>query len=342
MRFLPLLLALTLLPVAAPRASAGSDAVPGGRWTSARPDGHAPIGVMGDHTHHAGEWMLSYRFMRMDMKGLRDGTKELSRDDVFDRGYMVSPVRMTMEMHMFGAMFAPTDDLTLMAMAPYVRYSMDLVTRMGETFTTESDGIGDIRLSGLLVLHRWSRQQVHLNAGVGLPTGSITARDGTPAGPDRQLPYPMQPGSGTVDLLPGVTYLGQVDDWSWGGQATGTFRLGTNDRGYSLGNRGEATAWGARKLTRWLSGSLRLDGRTWGGVDGGDAALDPQMVPTANPHALGGRELDAALGVNLYGRGGAIRGHRLAAEVAVPIYRSLDGPQLETDWKLTVGWQYAR
>jgi len=39
-----------------------------------RPDGHAPIGVMGDHTHEAGEWMLSYRYRLMFMDGNRDGT----------------------------------------------------------------------------------------------------------------------------------------------------------------------------------------------------------------------------------------------------------------------------
>lgn len=39
--------------------------------TSVRADGHAPIGVMGDHTHAAGEWMFSYRYMRMEMGGQR-------------------------------------------------------------------------------------------------------------------------------------------------------------------------------------------------------------------------------------------------------------------------------
>ena len=32
------------------------------------PDAHAPIGVMGDHTHAQGEWMFSYRFMHMSME----------------------------------------------------------------------------------------------------------------------------------------------------------------------------------------------------------------------------------------------------------------------------------
>ena len=41
-------------------------------------DGHAPIGVMGDHVHGAGEVMLTYRLMPMAMKGLQNGTAELS------------------------------------------------------------------------------------------------------------------------------------------------------------------------------------------------------------------------------------------------------------------------
>ena len=45
---------------------------------SKRPDGHAPIGVMGDHTHKAGEWMASYRYMRMEMEGSLDGSDGIS------------------------------------------------------------------------------------------------------------------------------------------------------------------------------------------------------------------------------------------------------------------------
>jgi len=41
-----------------------------GPWTAARPDGHAPISVMGDHMHKMGEWMVSYRYMSMEMEGL--------------------------------------------------------------------------------------------------------------------------------------------------------------------------------------------------------------------------------------------------------------------------------
>jgi len=38
---------------------------------------HSPIGLMGDHRHKKGEWMTSYRFMRMDTAiiGLDNGSK---------------------------------------------------------------------------------------------------------------------------------------------------------------------------------------------------------------------------------------------------------------------------
>ena len=35
-----------------------------------RPDGHAPIGVIGDHVHKQGEFMVSFRLMMMRMEGV--------------------------------------------------------------------------------------------------------------------------------------------------------------------------------------------------------------------------------------------------------------------------------
>ncbi len=243
-------------------------------------------------------------------------------------------------MHMLGAMYGATDKLNLMAMLPYVRLSMDHVTRMGGTFTTTTDGIGDAKVTALYLLGRWGRQQLHLNAGIGLPTGSVDEKGDTPAGSNQKLPYPMQLGSGTIDLLPGITYVGQSDDWSWGGQLGATIRLGDNSEGYTLGNRVAATFWSARKWTDSFSTSVRLAGSSWGNIDGRDDELNPAMVPTADPRLRGGKRIDLLFGFNLLGRGGALKGHRVALELGRPIYQTLDGPQLETDWSVTLGWQH--
>ncbi len=304
-----------------------------------RPDSHAPLGVMGDHTHHKGEVMFSYRYMHMDMQGNRDGTSNRSSAEVL-QGFPITPTKMSMAMHMLGGMYAPADDVTLTLMVPWVQLHMDHLNRMGVHFSTGSQGLGDIKFAALKVLSRSEFDQLHLNLGISIPTGSINKRDRTPLGRVR-LPYPMQLGSGTLDLMPGLTYVRQLGDWSFGSQAIATLHLFENSKDYRLGDRLQLSLWISRVLVQSLSASLRLEGQSWGNISGSDAVLTPGMVPTADPDRRGGRRLDAGFGLNWTFQQGPLKGHRLAAEVLVPVYQWLDGPQLETDWTTILGWQRA-
>lgn len=325
----------TIISIAALLASTNLSAH---NYDLGRPDSHAPYGVMGDHLHKTGEFMFSYRFMRMEMDDNAVGSDTISDAEVFtSQGFPVAPTRMTMDMHMFGAMYAPSDKLTLMAMLPLLDISMDhLVVPMNVRFTTETSGIGDIKLGGLYSLYKQGAHSVHLNASISLPTGSTDERDDTPAMANAILPYPMQLGSGTYDFLPGITYTGQSSRWSWGAQLMGTIRTGRNDEGYTLGDKLEATSWIAHKWNDSFSTSFRLAVTSWGDVDGADGRLNPNMVPTANPSLRGGDRIDALVGLNY-----KLGGFRLAAEVGTPIHQDLDGPQLQTDWISTIGVQYA-
>ena len=305
---------------------------------------HAPISVMGDHTHKKGEWMFSYRFMNMKMEGNRAGTNDLSAQQVGTRfGFNIVPTKMTGRMHMFGAMYAPDDRITLMAMLPYVEKSMEhVILSNGVNFTTRSRGWGDFKLSGLVPVYENGGHKVHLNLGFSAPTGDIGARDSNPAsgGAEVILPYPMQLGSGTWDLLPGITYVGCQDKICWGGQYNATLRLDENDHDYTLGDRHNVTTWGAYSWHRSLSTSLRLGWTDWGNIDGADPQLNPAVVQTANPDFQGGSRLDLGVGVNYSVMPGTMAGNRLALEMTFPVHQDLDGVQLETDWILTAGWQY--
>lgn len=303
-------------------------------------DDHAPIGVMGDHAHKKGEWMLSYRYMYMRMSGMRSGGQNLSKQQVH-RDYMVSPTTMDMHMHMLGGMYSPHDKVTLMAMVPIIQQEMDHETRNGTEFTTRSWGVGDTRLSALIPVLKREHHEVILSPGISLPTGSINQRDNTPMGDNQKLPYPMQLGSGTYDLIPSVTYRGKHGKLGWGAQAGGTIRLGRNDEQYRLGNTAHLTPWVSYQPYKGISTSLRLKGQTWGHVRGGDADLNSNVVPTANQHSLGGKRIDLIAGVNLLKSTGIFKNHRLAVEFGVPIYQNLDGPQLETDFYVTAGWQWS-
>ncbi len=305
--------------------------------------GNEPIGVMGAHAHSQGDWMFSYRFMRMDMDGNRDDSDRVSTSKVL-KDYMIAPKSMTMDMHMVGAMYGVNDDVTVMLMVPYLDVEMDHVTRMGAKFTTRTHGIGDVKLSSLIRLQEWNGGQLNLNAGISIPTGSIDEKDDTPAGANQHLPYPMQPGSGTYDLMPGLTYLGNNDSLSWGAQGVGTIRLSDNDNDYSLGDRFNLTTWIVRDWTSQFSSSLRVNGEWWGNIDGSDRKLSPMapnMVPTADPDKRAGRRFDLLVGASFSPASGWFAGQRIAAEFGAPVYQNLDGPQLETDWTVTVGWQLA-
>jgi hypothetical protein len=305
--------------------------------------GNEPIGVMGAHAHSQGDWMFSYRFMRMDMDGNRDDSDRISTNRVL-KDYMIAPQSMTMDMHMLGAMYGVNDDVTVMLMVPYLDVEMDHVTRMGAKFTTRTNGIGDVKLSSLIRVQEWNGGQLSLNAGISIPTGSIDEKDDTPAGANQHLPYPMQLGSGTYDLLPGLTYLGNNDSLSWGAQAVGTIRLSDNDNDYSLGDRFNLTTWIVKDWTSQFSSSLRVNGEWWSNVDGSDRKLSPMapnMVPTADPDKRAGRRFDLLVGASFSPASGWFAGQRIAAEFGAPVYQNLDGPQLETDWTVTVGWQLA-
>ena len=296
-----------------------------------------PISVLGTHTHLADEWMVGYKYMSMEMEGNRNGTSRVSVDDVLD-DFMVAPLKMTMEMHMAMVMYAPSDDLTLMGMLPYVRKKMNRITRTNVSFTTKSDGVGDAELSALYTFYRHNADEHRfiVVAGLSLPTGSIDERDflANPSQGRQKLPYPMQLGSGTVDLPPGLTYLGQSERLAWGVEFDTRIRLGRNSNHYALGNRFHAAAWGNWEWTDWMAPFVRFDAESWGDIDGADPDLNPAMAPTADPTRRGGDRIDFFIPE------GMLKGQRLGIQVGRPIHQSLHGPQLETDWTFAIGWQW--
>ncbi len=326
-----------------------------------RADSHAPIGVMQDHMHKKGDWMVSYRFMRMHMDGNRNGTDNLTPEEIattFPNRFSgmpgqpptlrVVPTEMTTQMHMVGGMYAPTDNVTLMVMTHYIDRKMDHVTFQGGSgtaelgrFTTVSQGLGDSTMAALIRLYDDETHHLHLNAGLGLPTGSITEEDSVlaPNGmtPTVRLPYAMQLGSGTFDAMPGLTYTGISGQYGWGAQYRSAIRLGRNSADYSLGDRHMITAWGSYLFNNAVSGSLRVTGETEESIDGIDDLI-AAPVQTADPDNFGGERVSLSLGMNAVIPHGVLKGHRFSAELTVPLYQDLNGPQLERDNAFILGW----
>jgi hypothetical protein len=301
-----------------------------------RPDGMAPAGVFGDHTlNTGGRVLLSYRFNNTSYDGLLNGTSSVSNASVFNN-FTLAPVHETAQTHYFVAEFGPTDDFTFQFILPVIDHRMEFVNAAGQHFFTDVTDLYDLQFNTMYVLWRGDRQQLHLNLGMRTPNGIFDEQGMFPTPTSPALTYPMRTSDGTWDFLPGATYRGQSDYWTWGAQVLGTKRFGKNKFDYRLGDELVLNAWAARKLTDSFSGSVRLNGDLWGNIVGADHRLNQSLVPSNVPGLQAGRLLNLLFGVNYVVPTGVLRGQRVGVEGGIPVFQSLMGPQLQQRYQIWV------
>jgi hypothetical protein len=324
--------------------------------TTARAITHAPIGVMGDHLHKKGEFMMSYRFINMQMSGNIQGSDNISNDDIVTTianpnappaTVRVVPKDMSTNMHMLGYMYAPTNDITLMAMISYIDRDMTLTTyqgMMGTTvlgdFDSGSSGLADSKIAVLYRLFDSPKHKLHANLGWIIPTGSVeeTGEVLTPMNMHMtiRLPYSMQTSTGSHQGEFGLTYNGYFDNTSWGAQGLFTSSLGKNDEAYEPGNKTQFTGWAAYAFSDTASVSMRLKYSTSEEINGVDAQISAP-VTTANPNNYGADILDLGLGVNTL----FVNKHRFALEYSISLNYKVNGVQMDMESMLTLGYQIA-
>jgi len=297
-----------------------------------RPGDHAPAGVPDARCPKNAPWMFSLTSTYTAFDGLRDGSKRIDTDDALGLGYTQVPESMETSRTTLGLMYSATDALTLSASVPWTANSITLRTNLGERFSMDSSGIGDVQVGADLVAWQLDEQSVSCGLALGIPTGSITETGGMPGAPAARLEYAMQLGSGTYDLMPRLDWRMNADPYSYGVGLTGTVHTGTNDEGYALGDRFSASAWGAQEWTPTLSGSARVTAARWGNVRGADPNLDPSLSPTHDPALQGGHRFDGALGVNWLPFKGRCAGSVIGLELGMPLAEDLDGPQSSEEW----------
>lgn len=147
--------------------------------------GHAPIGIMGDHLHKKNEFMFSFRFMQMQMKDNLINGKKTSNEQILNQPNIFSsmpgmpenlsivPDNMKMNMLMFGLMYAPTNEITLMGMGTFVEKNMELSTyspMMGRnflgTFNTSAQDLSNFSVVALIKFHENSYSRSHFHLGI--------------------------------------------------------------------------------------------------------------------------------------------------------------------------------
>jgi len=325
---------------------------------------HPSAGLMNDHVHDGGEFMIGLRYTRQAFDGPnRSGTDEISDADILTAGYTRRATSMTMDMVMLDLMFAPSDNLTLMVMPHWMRHEMTMVgidpmagmdmghggmdhgdmdmghgghhsLGFGQTMTHATEGFGDTLVSASFKFADTPALKAHGTLGVWLPTGAVDRRNGD----GTFVHYGMQGGSGTLDIEPMLTVSGGgTGAFGWGAQASYRYRTSdANDSGFAFGDRAMVTGWTSYRASNAVSLTGRLALESEGAIVGHYNGPHNHSAPSDRQENYGGDVVLAALGANFaLPVGGAMR-PQLGLEAGVPIYQDLNGIQVPQDWRLSV------
>ncbi len=302
-------------------------------------------------------WSLSYRYIQLKFSGHRNGTDDISNNEVLWDGNPLNrtdenfPI-LTQEIHQQASIFEISSDITdrlsLNIIIPYIAQETKhrSIIPNFERFVIRSEGLGDISVVSTYLLWQKRQHYLMLNTGISLPTGAINEEGDTPApGANNQLPYTMQLGSGTVEASPGITYFGKSNRMNFGAQVLGTLRMGRNYRGYSLGDRLSVNAWLHPKPFTCFQPSIKIAAQFWEKIDGIDREFrqfQPSFFPAAvaDPDKFGGKKVHCLFGMKIRCPRRNLIQHTFEIEGGIPIYQSLNGPQPKEVWRINVSWNW--
>jgi hypothetical protein len=260
----------------------------------------------------------------------------------------VIPRKMTMRMIMLGAMYAPSDKITLMGMAMFNDKEMELDTYRGMmnrnylgSFETSSSDLSKISLSVLINLHENKSSRWHLIGGLEKSIGENTKKGMvlTPMNTNTSitLPYGMQPSDKALRLLTGVTNVTKINNFVLGNQIL--FRKSIEEEDWNFGDEFEYNLWFQGSFNDNISYSLRLNYLDTDSINGKNENI-MAPVQTANPRNYGGEILNIGIGFNfitnfLPGK----HSDRLAIEYIIPIDQDKSGLQMKNEAKFIIGFQ---
>jgi hypothetical protein len=295
---------------------------------------NAPAGIMGDHLHKKGEVMGMYSASYSSMRGIYDMTESEALAQ-----YGQSPHKMRMRMLMAMGMYGVTDNFNIMVMGHFMDMNMTSFMKMGmmtHSHEHETSGIGDVEISGLYKIFDDGAQKAQANLGLILPTGSIDEKHND-HGTIKRMSYMMQLGSGSYSLRPQFSWGKRVEQYEFGTQIGGTFRLNKNSNDYKLGNVYNTTAWAVRNIDERFGVTSRVNYTQTGNVDGADSTLDTSSTATNNPKFQHRKQLDALLGFNV----NIANNVKVLLEGGVPIYQETGKGMMKNRYSVNLALQHS-
>jgi hypothetical protein len=323
-------------------ADAASEASAGEADDRAKPSPRSspppPLGVRFGEPLEGQRFRVAYSFEQMQRKGMLSGDNQVSPSDVLNGSfnpYNRTPRRLELTAHTVQLAYAPHPRATLVVEVPFLMKKLRTRDDQGRVTQEQTQGVGDIGFALVVPFIRKGNERSQVHIGFDIPTGSIRR-----GGDETRLPFDSQIGNGSYDFEWGWTYRGELDWFSWGGQATGRHPIDRNDLHYRTGSRFDISGWGAVRLLAGMSSSLRVGWHKQNNirVASGDFRAGTINDPSDNPKARGGFGFTVSPGLTV--EWPQLSNQRVAVEFDIPVYQNLDGPQLKEQWSVRAGWQW--
>lgn len=313
----------------------------------------APMGVFGADMPAAGKWGLSATANFANLSGIKMGTRTVSNEFIVStvpfflnprQAVRIVPQNIAVRTQVLGISYGVTKDFAAVVTAGMIEKSLEALTFRGRAGITPlgrsypgTEGLADFTLSGVYRVYQDDIHRIQVNLGFSFPTGSNRATFNNfllPDGARRNVRgfYGMQPGTGTVDFMPGVVYAGFLGPWSWGASYRGRFPLGPNPQGYLWGDLHEFNGWGGYTWLPGFTTTFRANASLQGQIRGFDPEIRGPAVP-ANPAFYGGQRVELFGGGTISGKFIGYENWSLAVEAGLPVYQNLNGPQIMKNWQ---------
>jgi hypothetical protein len=191
--------------------------------------------------------------------------------------------------------------------------------------SSEASGLGDLRVLARYQVHSFARS-FGFQIGLKLPTGRIDQNFDSGPGEGQLLDRGLQLGSGTTDLLAGVSYFSRLTP-NLGAFASALIDQPLAERADYLPSASVTLNTGLRLLNEtWLTPQLQINTR----FDTRERGIEGDANNSGGTFVYLSPGVTAEIGEHLHA----------FAFVQLPVYQYVNGVQLEPRWLLSTGVTY--
>jgi Putative MetA-pathway of phenol degradation len=207
---------------------------------------------------------------------------------------------------------------------------MEMMGSDGTMPNMMTNGFGDAQLYAMYALLKDENSELVVVGGLNLPTGSIhqKGKSDDVFYPNSNLTYMMQLGTGTLDILPSLSYKFQQNKFAIGGQFNSSIKTTNNSNHYRLGNTATINVWSAYSIYKWLNPSVRIEAASAGKITGADASIYAFNEPAANTMNYGGTTLRGFVGTSLPIQLNENKAMKIGVEYGFQVYQKYNGIQV--------------